>query len=130
MAPGPLVVAPFVASLYASEGKLYSDLGYTVDMGSLTLVGTYPRDGLIAVDAGSNRAYALNAELSRILTPPGQAQTFHLTIDEFDRATYSFIARTDVPQLNHFPVRFVGMGAMRFAIVTATGEAAVVRLSH
>jgi hypothetical protein len=68
--------------------------------------------------------------LARIFTPPGQPQTYDLTIDEFDQASYSFIARTDVPQLTHRATRFVGMGGMRFAIVTGTGEAAVVRLSH
>jgi DNA-binding beta-propeller fold protein YncE len=124
------VFAPFVARMHASGGKLYSDLGYAVDMDSLTLVGTYPSDGLIAVDPASNRAYVLHSELSRIFTPPGQAQTYTLTIDEFDQAAYSFIARTEVPQLRRRALRFVGMGGMRFAIVTETGEAAVVRLSH
>jgi DNA-binding beta-propeller fold protein YncE len=124
------VFAPFVASMYASGSKLYSDLGYAVDMDSLTLVGTYPSDGLITVDSASNRAYVLHSELSRIFTPPGQAQTYELTIDEFDQASYSFIARTEVPQLYRRATRFVGMGGMRFAVVTETGEAAVVRLSH
>jgi DNA-binding beta-propeller fold protein YncE len=124
------VFAPFVAGMYASGGKLYSDLGYTVDMDSLTLVGTYPSDGLIAVDSASNRAYILHSELSRIFTPLGQPQTYELTIDEFDQASYSFIARTEVPNLFRRATRFVGMGGMRFAVVTETGEAAVVRLSH
>lgn len=112
------LLSGFHYSIHFDNGLIYSGSGQVVDTKTMTLVGTFPSRGLMAIDSKAGRAYFLT--LSTIFGP--------FQIKVYDLKSYVLQKTMDLKEIDGIPTRFIQVGTDLFAIATNESKVYLVRI--
>lgn len=112
------LLSGFYYSIYFDNGLIYSSSGQVIDTKTMTLVGTFPARGLMAIDSKAGRAYFLT--LSTIAGP--------FQIKVYDLKSYVLQKTIDLMEIDGIPFRFIQAGSDLFAITTNQSKVYLVRI--
>lgn len=112
------LLSGFHYSIHFENGLIYSGSGQVVDTKTMTLVGTFPSRGLVAIDSKAGRAYFLT-----LSTPFGPFQ-----IKAYDLQSYALQKTMDLKEIDGIPTRFIQVGTDLFAIATNESKVYLVRI--